>query len=338
MDTENLLRQIAAVPLGPLAVSCVSAGADAWTLTVTLADGSRSIRAEREPKTEGVVLTCRLDSAAQLAVRGSWITEDEAVLGGSTERRLWIHGDGLNAALLLNALAELARVAAEVPAESRQLFTPAPTSRPLSETAPEEPVPEELPVVVTPVAEAAAEESPLAVETPPEEEPSVEPAPEPAPAPKAKLLPWQSLGTVPSPKPPPMPEEVPEPEVAEAEEPAVLDAPDPEVSPVETPAMETAAEPDRQLDEPPATSLVVANEPVTPALPPTPAVESPASTASASLVSQVPQPVPPSPEPAVLPVPGDPPQPVGHTGTCRECGTPFAADHAFCTNCGIRLA
>jgi hypothetical protein len=31
------------------------------------------------------------------------------------------------------------------------------------------------------------------------------------------------------------------------------------------------------------------------------------------------------------------PQPMGISGTCRECGSPYRQDHAFCTTCGARL-
>jgi hypothetical protein len=58
----------------------------------------------------------------------------------------------------------------------------------------------------------------------------------------------------------------------------------------------------------------------------------PASTDDAPLSSQS---VPPPPtaevDPPVLP------KPAGTAGFCRECGSAFAPDHAFCTTCGARL-
>jgi hypothetical protein len=47
--------------------------------------------------------------------------------------------------------------------------------------------------------------------------------------------------------------------------------------------------------------------------------------------TSAPPPAQPVPETAVLP------PAVGAAGTCRECGAPFAPDHAFCTTCGARL-
>jgi hypothetical protein len=330
MDTEKLLRQVSAAPLGPLAVSYIGTAGDAWALTVTLVDRSTTIRAEREPKTEGLVLTCRIDTETEIPVHGSWVTKDEPIPGGAIERHLWIHGDGLNAALLLNALAELAHVAAAIPDESDALNGPALTLE--SWTQPEAVVEDTLAAEV-PVGEASIQE-PGTLGPPVAEAATAEPAPETAPVPRAKLLPWQSLGSVAPSKPDPLPEAVSEPAATETAEPAASTASPVDASKVGTPS----AEPEPPIAGPTLQASPVAEEILTPEPSITSAVEPPTEDASLPLVSDTPQPAAPPPLSASVPALEGSPQPVGHTGTCRECGTPFAADHAFCTNCGIRLA
>jgi hypothetical protein len=282
MDLDYLLRTTSSVPLGPLNLEYAASGIDEWRLTVTLAERRRTIQAEREPVTEGLVLTCKLDTGiVESAPRGAWVTQDDSALDGSMARRIWLHGDGLMPALLLNALAELARVAAPDPAPA--------------DDEPESALP------LTPA------ETPLLSE------------PAPTPAPRTKLLPWQRLDT--APKEPALVETTADPAAVLSTEssPAQVGA-DAALPPL-IPATDTALP--AALGEQPA-SIAPTDSPAP--IPPRPPANDDAAAHQALAATQTPPSVTVTPDGSN-----------GRSGTCRECGTPFKADHAFCTNCGIRL-
>lgn len=251
MELEPLLRRASATPLGPLVFTYEPAGTEAWNLTVTLGDRTRVIRAEQDASTEGVILACKVDAETSTTFVGPWVSATKLDdLSGQMERRLWLHGDGLSSALLLNALAALVPIA---------------------------------------VAEAGAPEGivleRIIIPTIPEE-----PKPEPVPVERPKPVGWNSFGF------------------------GQREAAEPEPSPAPVVAVETP--------EPTATDDVAGHS--------EPEVE-----AAAEVTSDTTEPKPtplPEPEPEVEVTAS-----AGKSGYCRECGSPFRPDHAFCTNCGAKL-
>ena len=127
-------------PLGPLTMISVLTGAGAWTLTVTVAGRAHTIQAEQDPVSGGLVLATPVeDGSAELTA--GWVTDTKVDEGsGKIIRQLWLHGDGLTPALLLNAAAALAAVAVvdEPVVELPTVVIPAPPSEP-------EPIPLERP-------------------------------------------------------------------------------------------------------------------------------------------------------------------------------------------------
>jgi hypothetical protein len=273
MDMEDLLRRAGAAPLGPLALTFATAGPDAWTLTVTLGNRTRTIRAERDSATEGLILACRSESRDIQG--GPWVTDTTETLGVS-ERRLWLHGDGLTPALLLNALAELMHLAAPEPGGP----------------------------------EAAEEMSPIiALVKPPEES-----RPEPLPVSRPRVIPWQSFEAPARPAETPAAES-PVPEGASESPAGAATPPEPTLEPV---VMPSAQHPD-----PPATPEPLLEPVVLPG--------SQSSSPTAQPESELPL------TSQITPIPTDATPPVGTAGHCHECGSPYTADHSFCTNCGARL-
>ena len=267
MEIEDLLRRASAAPLGPLVFTYKSSGPDAWTLTVTLGDKTREVRAERDTATEGLVLACKIDKEASTAFDGSWVsdtTNDE--INGQTERRLWLHGDGLSSALLLNALATLVPVGAATPGTPAGLIVE--TARIIIPPPPEEP-------------------KPVLVERP-------------------RPVGWNSFGFG--------RRETPQPEPEPA---AVTESSEPGVEPVTD------------------TGLAVEHE-----------AKAAGEGLAQTEAEAVPIGVESGPEPTVLATdptsqPAEPAvetvQAAGKAGYCRECGSPYQPDHAFCTNCGAKL-
>ena len=72
-----------------------------------------------------------------------------------------------------------------------------------------------------------------------------------------------------------------------------------------------------------------------------PPIDEPAGSVAEPQVAMPPPPMPPSepPQPDAAPPPEVAPEPEasGRPGYCKECGSAYAADHVFCTNCGARL-
>jgi len=264
VELESLLQRASAAPLGPLSFVYHASGPATWTLTVTLKDESREIRAERNAATEGLILNCKVNSGALPDSYGPWVSETSTdEIPGQSIQRLWLHGDGLSPALLLGALAALMQVAGpESSGPSKEIVA-----------------------------------KPRIIIPPPPE------GPKPVPIERPEPPGWNSFGRA---TPGLEPEAV-----------AVADSSAPEVDVEAAPAPEsTAGQEIEAADEGPEPEAVTV--PVEPH--PEPA------TGTAEPTSR------PKPEPAVETV-----APVRTTGYCRECGSPFQPDHAFCTNCGAKL-
>jgi hypothetical protein len=256
MEIEDLLRRASAAPLGPLALTYVASDEAAWTLTITLAGKSSTVRARPDAASGGLILACSVDDPSSPA--GAWVTATSTdAVSGRTERRLWLHGDGLSSNVLLNALSALAQVASTTE-----------------------------PAVVQPT---------IVIPPPPEE-------PEPVPLERPKPVGWNSFG---------FDRRETEPE----EEPAVAAAPLPEAEPA------AGAEPLSESETDVVASMPAPAEVAPDATPVAPAPAVTEAEPSQSLATAAFEAVPPAEA----------------AGYCRECGSPYLPDHAFCTNCGARL-
>jgi hypothetical protein len=289
MDIESLLFRTASEPLGPFSMSYEAASPEAWALTITLDGVTRTIRAEPEPRSGGLVLSCPVDA---VTAKGPWVSTISTSPDGKKEQSIWLHGDGLSTALLISALAELTRAAA----------ADKPAPKPLLE-------PVHIPIP-----------------TPP-------PPPDPVPVERPRPLDWQTFSPAPAETTAGAAKE-PEPVTPEPVEATVSATPDETLGPAtpivaeSTPAMEPVV----------SAAEEVAHGPEPPVITPTPVTSSEetkpvAPVETKDIEEKAPQPVAQSGQPSAA----DPPRVTGKTGNCFECGSPYAADHAFCTNCGARL-
>jgi hypothetical protein len=272
MDIESLLRRATAAPLGPLTLRYAPAGPDAWTLSVALAGDESSVRVEPEPNTDGLVLVRHVagDGAApgpSVTRTHPWVVESRAIAEG-LELRLWLHGDGLSSAMLINAVVDLTQFDAGRGVDSGPVAADT-----------EAPIP-------IPVDEA--------------------PRPEPVPVSPHRGISWQSFGLG---RGPDSGAAAPS---ATGESPARAESLAPEAN-TPAPGVGSQSEPAAE----PAQPVTDVGEPVPP--------EPPATAAPAT------QPLATTDQSSRTPAPGQKP------GYCRECGSPRAADHVFCTNCGARL-
>jgi hypothetical protein len=278
VEIEDLLRRASAAPLGPIAFTLRSASPDAWIISVTLGDRTREVRAERHAATNGLVLACKIDKNASNPTAETWITQTTYKADGDYwERRLWLHGDGLSPALLLNALGALVAVASPVDAQES----------------------------------AQVEAEPIIIPSPP-------PGPNPVPVERARLVGWNSFGF--GHREAPAPEEP-------ASSPPVPSPPSPEpVVDVPTAAAEERTE--MAVEHAPEAVDEAQSE-----------VEDKAMVVEVAVQSE-PEPLATSAGPDSKPGPAAVSETVegaGKAGYCRECGSPYLPDHAFCTNCGARL-
>ncbi|HEY7268324.1 MAG TPA: zinc-ribbon domain-containing protein [Dehalococcoidia bacterium] len=325
MDIDLLLRRAAESPLGPFKLTVTASGAGSWELDVKLGDGDFQMRAENDPNADALLLIRHVpaqDAAAisTSAARAHWVIETSPSSAGGLDVKLWLHGDGLGAALLVNALVELAHIAPPVTLEAR-----------------DEPA---APAEVTPDALATVDEEPsplLAADEPGPALPPIkipvitEPEPQPVPVSSPHGVTWRSFTSGSTSPAAPLAagatEDHPEETIAATE-----------VSGSASDEPSTASNGSRSspADKPLGLSLE-ADEPVpeavdgqTGALPaPAPTAEpAPAAASAAPAVT-------PSAE-AQAPATEDPTSNI-NAGYCRECGSPHPAGHAFCTNCGARL-
>ncbi len=117
-DIDRLLKEASRTPLGPFALACDAAGANAWTLTATWLrlNAPAEIRAAYDPATDALHLDREVSTNLPFARVDEIITGRSSIVEAAPTSwntvaiRLWLRGEGLTPMALLTAVAELARL------------------------------------------------------------------------------------------------------------------------------------------------------------------------------------------------------------------------------------
>ncbi len=141
VDINELLRRASSAPLGPLYLTIAPDGPDSWSLTVSMSGRNALVRARHDEEAQALVLSCTVDAGDSTAAVRSllWVVDTRPTVEAATDVSLWLHDDGISVAMLLNALACLARLAVQSP--SRETAPQSPATEANGTSSVPEPVP-----------------------------------------------------------------------------------------------------------------------------------------------------------------------------------------------------